>query len=162
MILNISKRNRGSQCSYQEHLADIGHFTASNIKRMTSELSQFQQLIHAVSDTCDLRKCREILESGLDINSTTSAGCTALMFAVMPNDYGDQNTPHAIMDVVKVLLSHGADITMTDSHGMKAVDYARQLIDPNWTDVFGYPVVDQWDNSTDQSILAEIINLLDD
>ena len=126
-----------------------------------SDLSQFQQFLCAVGDTCDLSQCRKILESGLDVNARTSVGCTALMIAVMPNEYGDHNSPYAILNVVKLLLAHGADITIVDSYRMTAVDYAQQLLDPNWTDVFGHSAIDQWNDDTDKSAIAEIIALLE-
>ncbi|QEG16137.1 ankyrin repeat domain-containing protein [Gimesia maris] len=118
-------------------------------------------LISAVSDLYDLNKTKEILGSGININTINAKGLTPLMFAVMPNDYGDHNDPRAILRMVLVLLSYGADISMVDSFGNKAKDYAAQLIDPKWKDEFGYSAVEYWDEEQMKSV-EEIICLLDD
>ena len=59
-----------------------------------------------------------ILEQGIDINKTNrKSGFTALMSAAC---YGRVN-------IVKILLAHGADQNSTDIKGFKAVDFARKM-----------------------------------
>lgn len=128
---------------------------------MTQKLSPFQELLHVVHDTCDVARCRQILDSGIDVNATTSKGCTPLMFAVMPNEFGEQNVPQATLEMVRVLLACGADPTIVDSFGMTAADYARQLLDPNWKDLFGETAAGRWNDPGAESTVAEMIALLD-
>ena len=98
---------------------------------MTLENPAFRELVSVVCDTCEVARCREILDSGLDVNTATSTGGTALMLAVMPNEFGDHNSPRATLEIVRTLLARGADPTIVDSHGLTAAQYARQLIDPS-------------------------------
>ncbi len=61
-----------------------------------------------------------LLENGADVNSAliskTAAGWTALLFAVVNGDY----------DLVKYLLSHGANVNHTSDEGSTALSLARQ------------------------------------
>jgi ankyrin repeat protein len=61
-----------------------------------------------------------LLESGADVNSAliskTAAGWTALLFAVVNGDY----------DLVKYLLSQGANVNHTSDEGSTALSLARQ------------------------------------
>ena len=122
--------------------------------------SLFHELIKAVRDTCDVIRCHEILDAGFDINTATSKGCTALMFAAMPNEHGDPNDPQAMLTVIEALLARGADPSRMDALGMTAADYARQLIDPCWLDKFGDSAAGRW-NPQDRRIIDRIIMLLD-
>jgi len=98
---------------------------------------QINLFMCAVSDECSISKSRQLIDSGIDVNVSTVFGCTALMFAVMPNQYGDHNTSNAVSDIVDFLLDCGASPLLRDNFGMSAEDYARQWIDPNWCDDFG-------------------------
>ena len=94
---------------------------------LATPLMQFAANVH---DTGVQRLLRE----GADPNTATSKGMTAIMFAVLPNEFGDDFSPQAIFKVVDRLLKFGADPTITDSWGMSAIDYARQLADPDRKD----------------------------
>jgi len=124
---------------------------------MKETLSPFQQLLQAVHHTCDIARCRELLDSGVDVNGATSKGCTPLMFAVMPNEFGDHNAPQSILKMVEFLLDRGADPARVDSFGMTTADYARQLIDPDWKDAFGEPAAGRWNDPDAEAAIAEII-----
>ena len=119
----------------------------------------FNDLIIAVSETCDVTQIKDILDSGIDVNQQNEFGYTALMFAVMTNELGDHNAASSIVDVVEVLLEVGARLDILDSKGMSAYDYCRQLIDPEFRDDFGYCPLDNWsqeDISVIEGILKQI------
>ncbi|QDU50680.1 ankyrin repeat domain-containing protein [Gimesia panareensis] len=117
-------------------------------------------LIWAVSDRYSIENTRAILNAGLDVNTVNQKGLTPLMFAVMPDDYGDHTTPQAILRMVRLLLCHGADKTIVDSFGKCAQDYVLQLIDPDWKDPWGNSAADCWDAECRNDI-ETIIDLLD-
>lgn len=118
-----------------------------------------QELITAAS-ACDVARCHAILDSGLDVNTPNSAGCTALMFAVMPDEYGDPTGPDGILRTVEALLARGADPKIVDKFGMNGQDYARQLIDPDWKDHFGDSALKHW-NSSELKTIGKILALLE-
>lgn len=62
----------------------------------------------------DLAKVKELIDSGIDINSVDGDGATALFTAVL------EEQP----EIVKLLLSKGADLTIKDPEGEVALDYA--------------------------------------
>tara|TARA_B100000614_G_C14486301_1_gene468842 strand:- start:30 stop:320 length:291 start_codon:yes stop_codon:yes gene_type:complete len=80
-------------------------------------------------DKCDATRIREIVSTGIDVNSRTPAGCTPLMIAVMPNQYEDYSSPKWIEKTVDCLLGMGAQIELIDADGMSAHDYAQH---PTW------------------------------
>jgi ankyrin repeat protein len=121
---------------------------------------RLNELIVAIHDTCDVDHCLRLLDAGLDVNAATSAGCTPLMFAAMPNEFGDPFSAWAMLEMVEMLLNRGADPTRVDRFGMRAVDYARQLIDPDWKDGFGNSAAQYWDASQ-RAIIDDMIVLLE-
>ncbi|MEM1180436.1 MAG: ankyrin repeat domain-containing protein [Acidobacteriota bacterium] len=123
-------------------------------------MDSFQSLIHAVSDACDRAQAGKILDAGLDVNYQNAAGCTALMFTVMPNDFGDDNSPWAIKEMVEFLLGRGARTDLKDEAGLTAQDYCRQLIDPEFRDKFGDSPSAKW---TPEGLghIEEMLELLD-
>jgi len=96
-----------------------------------------QSLIHVVSEECSIRKCREYIHKGFDVNTQNEVGSTLLMYASMPNEFGDLNSPSASEAMINFLVSQGANPNLTDSFGKKAVDYAKTNVDPDHKDVFG-------------------------
>lgn len=63
-----------------------------------------------------------LLEStAIDVNLTNSVGWTALIEAIILGDGGQ-----AQQDIVRLLLVHGADPTMTDEWGKSPLDLARR------------------------------------
>ncbi|CAM2007249.1 hypothetical protein APED_11335 [Acanthopleuribacter pedis] len=56
---------------------------------------RLNDLVVAVNHECNPARVKEIVAGGVDVNAATGAGCTALMFAVMPNEYGDHKGPVA-------------------------------------------------------------------
>ncbi|MBC7218398.1 MAG: hypothetical protein H5U36_09785 [Candidatus Caldatribacterium sp.] len=67
------------------------------------------------------------IEEGVDVNARDKSGATLLMWAAMLNENPE---------VVRVLLEAGADATLTNSLGKKAIDYARENPALKDTDVF--------------------------
>ena len=110
-------------------------------------LMQFAANVHDVG-------VQRLLREGADPNSATSKGMTAIMFAVLPNEFGDDYSPQAIRKVVDRLLKFGADPTLADSCGLSAIDYARQLADPDRRDTFGDRVGRNWSADTAADYLA--------
>ncbi len=127
---------------------------------MKPEAPEFNDLLCAISDESNIAKVLSIVKSGIDINRPTRAGCTPLMFAVMPNEYGDHNTARATYEMVKALLSSGAKAPPTDKFGMTALDYANQWIDPNWKDMHGDPAVVKF-NDEEIMVFKKTIELID-
>ncbi|MEQ9065163.1 ankyrin repeat domain-containing protein [Gimesia chilikensis] len=118
-------------------------------------------LIQAVNHRYNIENTRAILNAGVDVNTVNPKGLTPLMFAVMPDDYGDHTHPEAILHMVRFLLQHGANKSAVDSFGKRAQDYAFQLIDPAWKDQWGNTAADCWDTGQ-RNIIETIIDLLDD
>ncbi len=96
------------------------------------------EAIEAVCRYCSPERCQKLFDSGFDINTQNEAGLTLLMLAVEPDQSGDINSPDLILKLVEFLLDNGADPSLVDSDGMRASDYAKQFIDPDWIDEFGY------------------------
>ena len=112
-------------------------------------------LIICVQDEWDKVKVEEIIKSGIEVNAKTEAGCTPLMFAVMPNDYEDYTGLKFILEMVEFLLTLGADKTIIDNNGFSAFDYVCQQNDVTWKGSFGGNPVDLW-STEDLEILEQI------
>ena len=70
-----------------------------------------------------------IIEQGIDINSTNrKSGFTPLMAA----------TCYGRVEIVKKLLELGADLSMVDSKGFSAVDFARKMNKKSMLELFNY------------------------
>ena len=95
------------------------------------------ELIEAVSYYCDPERCKVLIDAGFDINTQCDSGMTVLMHAVVPDQNGDHNAPESILKLVEFLLESGANPRLVDETGMKASDYAKQFLDPEWKDGFG-------------------------
>ena len=115
-------------------------------------LMQFAANVHDVG-------VQRLLREGADPNSVSSKGMTAIMFAVLPNDFGDDYSAQAIRKVVDRLLKFGADPTIADSSGLTAIDYARQLADPSRKDMFGDHVGRNWSDETAVAYLAIVTQM---
>ena len=122
--------------------------------------TQLNDLICAVSDKCDVEEALHLVEAGIDVNYSTAAGCTPLMFAVVPNEFGDHNGSAAIKGMVKALLNAGADPSLSDRAGMTASSYVKQWLDPDWTDQFGKSAFECL-LPGDVEIFNEVIDLLE-
>ena len=127
---------------------------------MTALDPAHNELLIAVHDTCDIHAVRRLIAGGIDVNLTTPTGCTPLMFAVMPSEFGDHNSVSAIRAMALELLQLGADPSRSDSSGLTAMDHARQLIDPDWKDKFGASAFSQYGPSVVGPV-EEIISILE-
>lgn len=136
-----------------------GELGDHGIQSERSDMDEAQQQLSNAIFRGEIETIASLIDAGVDVNYRTKAGCTPLMFAAMPNEYGDPTTPRAILEMVRLLLAHGADPTLRDKWGMSAQDYARQLIDESWKDLFGQPATLFWDEE-DRSVIAEIIAVL--
>lgn len=119
----------------------------------------FNDLLIACADDCCVNRVKEIISSGISVNQRTDAGCSPLMFAVMPNECGDHNAPSAVMEMVITLIDLGGNVKLRDKNQLSACDYAKLLVDSDWKDSFGYSVAELWDDEDKKTIL-DIIELL--
>ena len=83
---------------------------------------------------------KALLEAGIDVNKQNSRGCTALhdlthYGGVHDEDYLLQED----ISLARLLLSHGADVSITDENGKTVVDYTEEedfvTYDPDMFDV---------------------------
>ena len=105
----------------------------------------------------DLPAAQRLIDAGADVNTATSDGCTALMLAVMPDEFGDHFSANAMLDMAKLLIANGARTDLRDNYDRTASDYAKQHLDPAWRDKFGDNAVDIW---TKDLKSLELIKLL--
>lgn len=64
---------------------------------------------------------RELLRTRIDVNHVNRLGWTALLEAVILGDGGARHT-----EIVRLLVAGGADVNIPDSHGVTALQHARQ------------------------------------
>ena len=117
--------------------------------------SRLQDLLTAI-DRCDFAKVRQLVESGLSVNQRTEAGCTPLMFSVIPNPFDDPTGAEWIEKIVDCLLALGADKTLKDNEGMMAADYLRQQLDPDWKSEYGFDGPAKYWSENDIAVLQRI------
>lgn len=68
------------------------------------------------------------INAGVPINHVTEIGCTPLHFAIKSSS----------VDAIKILLSHGADMSLKDATGISSLDLLVQNLDDNnveWIDI---------------------------
>jgi ankyrin repeat protein len=69
---------------------------------------------------------RNLLEAGADPDIQDVSGMTALMNAVIANGELELGEAHPIfLEIVQLLLDHGADRHLEDQYGLTAADHAR-------------------------------------
>lgn len=109
------------------------------MRRRKKQLPPLHLLADACIHHCDVVRAKAVLETtGIDINSRFEDGSTVLMHAVAPDEHGDLTSTEAMYRMAVFLLELGADTEIKDDLGRTALDYANQLVDPNWKDYFGY------------------------
>jgi len=64
---------------------------------------------------------RELLETRIDVNHVNRLGWTALLEAVILGDGGAVHT-----EIVRLLVSHGAQLQLADAQGVTPLAHARQ------------------------------------
>ena len=68
---------------------------------------------------------KALLESGIDVNKQNSRGCTALHdLAQYPSD--DTELLQEDVSLARLLLSHGADVSIKDEQGKTVIDYTDE------------------------------------
>ena len=86
-----------------------GKSPAKRTARMEAESKKIQEqkALLAASARGDLKKVEQLVDSGVDVNASDSSQMTALHYAAM----------HARDDVIKSLISRGAEVNATDLKG---------------------------------------------
>lgn len=62
-----------------------------------------------------------LVHTEVDVNHVNNLGWTALLEAIMLNDGGP-----AQQETIRILIAHGADVTIADADGVTPMDHARQ------------------------------------
>lgn len=63
---------------------------------------------------------RRVVQTGIDVNHVNRLGWTALLESVILGDGGPRH-----QEIVKILLSHGADRSIADGDGVTALQHAK-------------------------------------
>lgn len=116
-------------------------------------------LVEAVIELADVSLVEDILKSGVKPDDQESSSYTPLMFAVMPDEHGDHDSPKYTLDLARKLVDYGADPTILSPEGLSAIDYAKQLQDPKWKDRFGDSANSRWREEV-RPFLNELLILL--
>ena len=79
---------------------------------------------------------RNLLEAGADPDTQDVSGLTALMNAVIANGELELGEAHPIfLEIVQLLLDHGADPLLEDQDGQTAADHARSYHSDNLSEL---------------------------
>lgn len=100
---------------------DSGTGSVMRQKKIYSKSIGLTPLMHAAGDSKHEEVIKILVEAGGDVNGRSAvAGRTPLMWARKNKDYGDQKG----LNVIKNLLSYGADVNAHDNDGMTALMHA--------------------------------------
>lgn len=118
-VLHIYKTGEEDQDTFKKVLKFyLEQLPLSQEAIIISQLIGHKPLITAAQDNNE-QLARRCLAYGLNPNAQDNRGRTALMCAVENNAVG----------IVRALLDHGADITITDASARTAIDYAKRTFD---------------------------------
>lgn len=93
--------------------------------KIKSDLEKSEQIREAIKNN-DVKKVKEIINSGFDVNSTNKIGDTPIIMATL---FGTS-------EIVKILLDAGADPHTKSGTGLSAEEYAKIMNKKDILDLF--------------------------
>lgn len=114
-------------------------------------------LLNIAAQNGDADAIRRLAGDGADVNERLDDGLTLLMSVVRPDEHGDHTTATAVRRMVEVLIASGAQPSLMDHAGKRAIDHLQDNLDPDWRDVFGGALLV---TRADQLVWKQIAGLL--
>ncbi len=80
--------------------------------------------LHFACNTGKIETVKKLIEAGCDVNCTYDGGVTPLMSAA---GYSESSKTERQEEIIKILIDNGADITLKNTNGDTAADFARTV-----------------------------------